>query len=160
MYFIIREKKASIFIHNIIFFEKYNKFWFLGFGISSWDIRNLLSLGLESSISRNIRNFFRLGSFYFLSLEIYFLKYKKFFTISVFWNIRIFRFLKYMEFFSVFPFSEIQEKLFFGNIRNFLMLRLESSIFQNVRNFFWDGFFYNFGLRLKSGPDSPILYYC
>ena len=130
----------------------------MGFGISYWDIRNSLSLRLESYFSRNIRNFFIVGSFYFVSLEIYFLKYKKFFTISVFWNIRIFRFLKYMEFFSVFLFSEIQEKLFFWKYKKFLNVTIRKFHFSKCKEFFLGWIFFIFlGLGLKAAQIAP---YC
>ena len=49
-------------------------FWV--FGSYSWNIRIFLSLGLESSISRNIRNFLRVLSFTFRTGTV------------IFWNIR------------------------------------------------------------------------
>ena len=97
------------------------------------------------SISSNIRSFFRVGFFYFLSSQGSFLKYEKVFRVSVSWNIRKFHFLKHKEFFfgvSVswnirkgFSWEDIRN--FFRvsiswNIRNFLMLELESSIFSTI----------------------------
>ena len=86
------------FIHKFFWRSIINvDFW--GFGSSPRNIRNFLSLELESFISLNIRNFLRVGSFYLLSSESYFLKYKKFFWVSS--NIRnfsrCFRFPKYKK---------------------------------------------------------------
>ena len=93
---------------------------------------------LESSISGNIRNFFGVDFFIFMSSDSSLLKYRKFF--------RGFYFLKY-------------KKSLRGNIRNFLILRLESSISWNKRNFFGVDFFYFFELGLKSAPRSSIYNY-
>ena len=69
--------------------------------VPSWNKRSFLSLGLENSIFRNIRNILRVFFFLFFWLENSLLKYKRFFRVSVSWNIRKFRFLKYKEFFVV-----------------------------------------------------------
>ena len=87
-------------------------FW--GFGISSWNIRIFSSLGLENSISLNIRNFFR-DFFYFYISESYFLKYQKFFKISVSLNIRNFRL-------GVSVSQNIRKAFFWEIIRIFLIL--------------------------------------
>ena len=47
--------------------------------VLTWNIRRFLSLGPESFISSNIRNFLRVSSFYFSSSESCFLKYKEVF---------------------------------------------------------------------------------
>ena len=69
------------------FLEKY--IFFQALQVASWNIRSFLSLRLESSISQNIINFFRVASFYFGAQKvpswnirsflknIYFWKYKK-----------------------------------------------------------------------------------
>ena len=59
------------------------------FGSSSWNIRTFWSLGLECFISQNIRHFFRVF-FFFGRSESYVLKYKKFFRVSVLWNVKRF----------------------------------------------------------------------
>ena len=58
--------------------------------VLSWNIRIFLSLGGESSISRNLRNFLRAISFYISSSESYFLKCKRNIRLesSIFGNIR------------------------------------------------------------------------
>ena len=122
--------------------------------VTSW---NVLFLGIESSISRdirktffrkykkvsvsqniikaffwkNIRNFFRASSFLFFELRSSFLKYKR---------------------------NMGSESSISRSIRNFLILESESSIFWNIRNFFGVDFFYFFKLELKSVPGSSILY--
>ena len=57
--------------------------------------------------------------FHFLSSESYFLKYKKFFRVSVSWNIRKFRFLDYKWFSQGFRFLK-KPSFFWENIRNFI----------------------------------------
>ena len=83
-------------------------------------------------LEKIVRNFLRVGSFYFSSLESSFLKYKD--------NMRL-------------------EGSISWNIRNSLILELETSISWNIRNFFSMDFFYFFEIGLKSAPGSCILYY-
>ena len=89
--------------------------------VPSWNVRSLLSMRLERPISWNIRNFVRVGLFYFASPESSLLKYKKSMTLKI-------------------PIS--------GNIRNFLILELESSISWNMRNFFGVDFLKIFRARV------------
>ena len=120
------------FIPNF-FWRNIRNFGFLGFRNFSWNIRSFLSLGLESFIFWNIRNFLTVFFFYFSSSESYFLKYKKVCRVSVSRNIR--------------------KSFIWENIRNFLKLEPESSISQNIRkykNFFQREFFSFFKLGLKS----------
>ena len=72
-----------------------------------------------------------------------------------------------MNFFRA-GFSEKSIRIFFRekfwglrmeSIRNFLILRLESSVSRNIRNFFGGWFFYFFELGLKSAPGNPIYHY-
>ena len=89
-------------------------------------MRTFLDLGIKSFFPQNIKKDLKLGSFYFSIFESYFLKYKKFFKVSVSWNITKFCFLKYKEyFFRVFRFRNIRKA--------FLILELKSSISQNIK---------------------------
>ena len=107
------EKMGNIFLK--IFLEKFihNLFW------------------------RNIKNF---G---FCDFGSSFWNLKNIFRVSIFWNIKKFRFLKYKEF-SGFPFPKIwkssiswniRKAFFWENIKNLLILELKSSISWNIRNF-------------------------
>ena len=95
----------------------------------SWSIRNSLMLEPESSISQNIRKYKRIKSGLFLFFELG-------------------KFL-----------PEIQESSNVKNEINFLILKVESSISWNIRNFFGMDFFYFFELGLKSTLGSCIYYY-
>ena len=53
------------------------------------------------------------------------------------------------------PFSEIQEKLFLENIRIFLILEPERSIFRDIKNFCSGLIFILSELGLKSAPGVP-----
>ena len=73
------------------FLLKYNKFFF-------WKkYKEFLSFGLESSISRNMTNVFKVCFFHFFSSESSLLKYKKLSNLGA----RKFQFLKYTKFFLV-----------------------------------------------------------
>ena len=84
---------------------------------------------LGSSISWNIRSFFRVIFVCFLSWGSYFLKYKKLFRSSVSWNIR--------------------KAFFWENIRNFLIIDPESSIFLKYKKIRIN-FLYFFELWIKN----------
>ena len=58
------------------YFEQVFLFDFQAFQIPSWNI-SFISLWLKSSIYRNVRNFLRVGSFFFSSFESYLLKYER-----------------------------------------------------------------------------------
>ena len=115
-----------------------------------------------------------MGSLYFKSSESYFLKYNKFFRMSVSWNLRKFHSLKYKEFFfflgwgggggffswnirTVFFWENIRD--FFGasvsrSIGNFFELGLKSSIPWNIRRPFrvsvsWNTMIFFRGCRLS-----------
>ena len=108
------------------FLLKYNKFFF-------WKkYKEFLSFGLESSISRNMTNVFKVCFFHFLSSESSLLKYKKYMRL---------------------------ESSIYRNIMNYLILELESSNSWNIRNFFLVDFLNFFELGLKSVPGSPIIHY-
>ena len=98
--------------------------WFWDFGSSSWNFLTLELGKLGSSISRNMTGFFS-----FFGLGKLFLKYNKFFRVSVSWNIR--------------------KDFCWENIRNFLILELDSSISREYKNFFERGFFLFFELGLN-----------
>ena len=58
-------------------FKKYKKFLFFR-QVFSWDINSFLSFGMKSFIFGNIKHFFRVGFFHYLSSESFpLLKYKK-----------------------------------------------------------------------------------
>ena len=108
--------------------RKYKNFLFFGL----WKFllkykkkyKKFLNLGLESSISRNIGNFFRLSLFYFSSLESSLLK------------CFILRARK-----SYFP-KHRKSFFFWENKRKFHFLKYKKSFFwENIRNFFRVGFF-------------------
>ena len=66
------------------------------FKVSSWNIRSFLSLGLENSISQNIRNSFRVGFFTFWTWKVPSWNFLVFqLESSIFGNIRKLCFLKY-----------------------------------------------------------------
>ena len=127
---------------KIFFFCAYvwKKIWeifdFLDIASSLLKHKKFLSLELESFIPKNIRSFFRAGSFYFLSSESYFLKYKKLF--------RGFHFLKYKEFFRVSIFRNIRKAFSWENMRKSRFLKYEKFFklyFLKCKKFFQSGFF-------------------
>ena len=81
-----------------------------------------------------------MGSFHFLSLKSYFLKYKKFFRVAVSWNIRKFCFLKHKKSFLLRKYNKF--------FRGFYFLKYKKSF--PHEKFPWGGFFNFFELRLKS----------
>ena len=89
--------------------KKSEIFYFQFLQALSWNIRSFLSLVLESSISRNIRHFFRMWFFQFSSLEV------------LSWNISKFHFLKYKKSFFEKIWETFSEQLFL----NFLSLDLK-----------------------------------
>ena len=114
-----------------------------------------------------------MGSFHFLSLKSYFLKYKKFFRVAVSWNIRKFCFLKHKKSFP-------HEKFPWGGFFNFFELRLKSAGFhfqkskknfllRKYKKFFRAGFFRKkykkffketlWGLRLENALSRCKVYY-
>ena len=104
-------------------------------------------MGLESFNSRNMRHFFGVGFFYhFSSSKSYFLKYSC--------NIKKFFFVKYKEFLEVFRFPKYNKTFFLENVRNFLVVELESSISPNIRKY--KNFFYFLSLGLKSALSSYV----
>ena len=113
-------------------FWKYKNNFLLGEYKKSffWEnIRIFSTFELESSITANIRNFFRMSFSSFLgfgmeSAGLHFRKYNKGFPLR-----------KYM---------------------NFLILEQESSIFRNIRNFFRGEFFFVFGFGLKASQVALI----
>ena len=112
----------------------------------------------KNFLGESIRNFFRVGLFYFLSLKIslqkffnlrakklYFLKYKKTFfleNIRNFFRVGFFR-KKYKQFFFLEKFEARAEKFHFlkhkKNIRKFYFLNIRKKIFffflENIRKF-------------------------
>ena len=69
----------------------------------------------------------------------------------------MFRSLKYKQFFRGFRWPNIKKAFFGENLRNFLILELESSISRNIRNFFGGCFFIFSSLGLKSAPGGYFL---
>ena len=67
-------KRDKKFLQSRLFY-----LFFMPLQVLTWNIRRFLSLGPESFISSNIRNFLRVSSFYFSSSESWFLKYKEVF---------------------------------------------------------------------------------
>ena len=110
--------------------------------------KSILSLRLESSISWNTRNFFRLCFFIFQAWKV------------PSWNIRSF-------FKKQFHFLKYKKNSFWENIRIFLILGLESFISQSIRKtFFWENirhflgwifpFYYNYlSLGWKEAQAAP-----
>ena len=88
--------------------------------------------------SWNIRSFFRVGSFYFKSSESYFLEYKKFFKVSVSWNIISRGGVKSSISRNVRSFFRVSVSWIF------LILEPRSSISWNIRNFFARVDFFDF----------------
>ena len=97
-------------------------------------------MGLECSVTRN---FLRVGFFHFSKLESYFLKYDKFFKVSVSWIVRNFFVVSISRIIrKVFFWENVRS--FFGvfvswNMRNFLILELESSIFPQYKKIYCGG---------------------
>ena len=111
--------------------------------ILSSNIRSFLSLGLESSISPNIRNIIRVGLFHFLSVESYFLKYK-FFKVSVWWNLRKFRLLKYNEVSQSFRFLKCKKSFILRKCKKFLNIRARKFHYPKYKDLFSRWSFYIF----------------
>ena len=126
------------------------------FCFSDFARKKLFILGLEISISQNIRNFFRLAFFHFLNSESFFLKYKKNMRLesSISWNIRNSFEVDLFYFFDIWLKSSTCEniRVLFSEIKEKLFLR-------KYKKFFQSGFFSFFNLELKSGPDSCIIHY-
>ena len=70
-------------------------FLFSGFSSSLLEYKSILRLGLESSVSWNIRQFFRVNFFHFTIRESFLLKYKKKY------QVRNFHFSKFKKFFNL-----------------------------------------------------------
>ena len=98
--------------------------------------KSFLSLGLESSISQNIRNFFRVSFFIFWARKL--------------WDIRTFS--------KKFYFPKYKKSFFWENIRTFLMLGLKSSISRNIKTFLWAGFFRKNIKNLRAGAGKCARY--
>ena len=118
--------------------KKYIKnFWFSGFASSLLKYKTKFKLESrkfhilkDKTFSQNVFFFF-----FFFSSESYFLQYKKFFRVSVSWNIRAFRLLKYKEFLRVFVSQNIRKAFFWENIRNIWILEQEIFISQKIRKY-------------------------
>ena len=106
---------------------------FSGFRSSSWNIRKFLTLWLESSISRNIRNILRVDLFHFSSSESYFLKYKRNIRLesSISGNIRTFHYARVLNI----PFLKYRKSSVSWNLKK-LFLRKYKKLFQS-REIFW-----------------------
>ena len=149
---------------------------FQAFHSLSWNnIRSFLSLGLESSTSRNIRNFLRVGSFYFSSLQSYFLKYErnKRLKNSISGNVRKFYYARVLNipfpkykkssvfFLNIRDFSKAEffrkkYKKGLESIRNFIILGLESFISRIIRKTFWENKNFFYGKILRLVPKSVL----
>ena len=104
--------------------------------IPSSNIRSFLSLGLESSISPNIRKIIRVGLFQFLSVESYFLKYK-FFKVSV-------CLLKYNEVSQSFRFLKCKKSFILRKCKKFLNIRARKFHYPKYKDLFSRWSFYIF----------------
>ena len=100
------------------YFEQVFLFVFQVSKITSLNIISFLGSGPENSISQNIRNFLRVSSFYFLSSESYFLKYKKNIKLagSISRKIRKFQYAKGSEY----SFPKIYESFIIPGFRIYL----------------------------------------
>lgn len=108
-----------------------NFFFFFGArkALNSWNMRNLLSLGLESYISWNRRNFFLTKHkkfFNFWARKFHISKYE------IFLNLRLKKFFR--KGFFYYYYLSLENSLL--EYKQFLLLDLESSISRNTR-FFW-----------------------
>ena len=127
--------------------------------VRSWNIRIFFSLELESSISRNLRHFFRVGCFFFEFGKFLFMKYKKV------------TFPEHKYFWGASVSQSIRKAFFWDNIRIFLgggsvswNIRAAEKIYIKFlilghKKFSRGGFFLFFQLGLKSAPGSSIYYY-
>ena len=117
--------------------------------VPSRNIKKILSLWLESSISWNVRHFFKVGFFSVrkvTSLNIMFSK------VSIFWNIR--------NSFRVSISRNIRKAFFWWKIKKVLIFESESSISWNIKSFFLGRFlFYFFEFGLRFGLGRSIIYY-
>ena len=104
------------------------------------------------------KKFLRVASFYFLGSQSYFLKYKKFFRVSVYWNIRKFRFLKYRKIFQGFHFPKYKKSFLLRKSKKILNIRVRKLIFPEYKKFSQVVFLF-FELDLKSVLSSSIIYY-
>ena len=98
---------------------------------------------------------------FFLGSEILFLKYNKFFRVSVSLNVRKFYLLKYKEFWQGFHFLKNKESFY---LRNYISLTLEpeGSISPHIRKYrtsFKSVFLHFSSLGSKIPPGSSILCY-
>ena len=125
------------------------------------DPGNFSGLGLENSISRNIRNFLRVGFFHFSSSESYFLKDKKFFKVSVFWNMRRFHFAVSVSWnIRKFHVSKYKKSLLLRKYMKFRNIRARKFHFLKYKKFFRGGYFsIFFELGFKRALDSSKSYY-
>ena len=130
------------------FLEKYKKFLqgisffvFQVLQITSWNIRICLSLGQESSISRNIRRFFRVGFVFIFGARK--IPFPEIWESSISWNIE--------KFFGASVSQNMRKVFFWDNIINFW----EVSVPWNTRTaLFWEirvDFFYFLSLDRKMG---------
>ena len=128
------------FVHNF-YLEKY-KFCFLGLWKFLLKCKKFFKIGARKISFLNYKELFGVLFFFrFLSKESYSLKYEKFFSVSVSWNIR--------------------KTFFWENIKYFLTLEQESLISQKYKKFFsWWIFFIFSSLSLKSVGSPMIHYYC
>ena len=121
---------------------------FRDFKVSSWNIKSFLSLWKESFISRNIRNvllfeFWKLLSGIYGAFKVS-ISWNKinFFGVCVSWSIKNFLRVDFFHFSGLgwkvqdFISGNIKNAFFWENLRIFLILELEESIF-----FFRDGSF-------------------
>ena len=111
-------------------------------------------MGLESFISRNIRNILRFVCFCFVFFSLFelgklFLKYKKFIRVD-------FRFLKCKEFFQGSCFPKYKKSFLLGKYKKFLNIRATKFHFLKIKykNLFW---FSTLGLKSALGALVSIV---
>ena len=119
------------FIHKF-FWRSIINFGFSGFGRSSWAIKSFLSQERESFIFRKIRNIWEWVFFIFRAWKFSPGIYES----SVSWSIKNFSGILFSQ--------NIRNAFIRKNIRNFLILKLESSIFGEYKKFSQGGFFFVF----------------
>ena len=108
--------KYKKFSFVLIFSHNKQKCEFFIFRHCKFLSESVLSLGLETFISRNIRHFFGVGFFcHFSSSESYFLKYSC--------NIKKFFFVKYKEFLKGFRFPKYNKSFLSRKCKKFLSIR-------------------------------------
>ena len=112
----------------------------------------MLGLGLESSNFQKCKTFLQMFFFSFYKPGKLLPEINKFFSVPVSWNKRKFHFLKYKGFFRVSVSWNIRKAFFWKNIRNFLIIELESLISWNIKkyNSFSEIFLYVLSLGLKA----------